>query len=87
MKLNEEKVKVIQRLFEITDYSDGKIAEFFEVDRVTINHIRHGHRWSSVTGISKNTPTSKHKPVWFNKYVEDYLTDKIKEMVKNDSAL
>ena len=51
MKLNKEKVLVIQSLFQFTEIKDQDIAHLFGVSRELINSIRHGHRWSSVTGI------------------------------------
>ena len=51
-KLTKERVKVIQSLFQFEDIKDGDIAKLFNVSRESINHIRHGHRWSDVTGIN-----------------------------------
>lgn len=64
--LNEQKVKAIQSLCEIEGLKDGDIAVLFGVCRKTINNIRHGHRWSSVTGIQYK------KELTFEEVLEHY---------------
>jgi len=59
-KLTKNQVKIIQKIFEETNKSDSEIGSLFDVSRNQINHIRHGYRWSDITGIKYN-PTKKVK--------------------------
>ena len=95
-KLNEEKVLLILELTKKTEATDSQIASLFNVNRVTINHIRNGHRWSHVTGIQPNVSNNEtlemqyweekdkpksNKPSWWNEFVEEYITHRINEMI------
>lgn len=59
-KLNKNQVEIIIRLFKETNKSDSEIASLFDISRNQVNHIRHGYRWSDVTGIKYN-PSKKVK--------------------------
>ena len=82
MKLDEKKVKIIQQLLELDDIKDQQIGDLFGVSRELINHIRHGHRWSSVTGI--NPPREEKVVVEYSNSFRDYTTkeDVLKERLK-----
>ena len=81
MKLNSEKVLLIVGLTNQTNLKDGEIAELFGVSRELINSIRHGHRWSDVTGIkpkeTKPTPKESISDMW--EWLDTKDTDKPKK--------
>ena len=82
MKLNEKKVKVIQQLFQFEEMGDSDIATLFNVSRETINSIRHGHRWNSVTGIKQERKKSNDYRD-FGRTKEEEIIKQIKEQLLN----
>ena len=85
-KLDPNKVKVIQSLFQFSEIKDHQIADLFDVSREQINHIRNGHRWGDITGIKReekqtNFNDALDKQIRSNDFRE--FTDSKSQLKKN----
>lgn len=72
-KLNEEKVVIIKDLLNTGDFTHQQIADFFEVSRELITHIKNGRRWNEETKSFRMKTSNDFRQFTEPKYTRDKL--------------